>query len=426
MKFDIVREIPHLDIINKTIYGNRLEVGKIIEGVLDNNWIKEYDHFYSKQPKATPYSKRIFLKDKKKIKGFCHIRPISDDSRLSETYLSPPDYMTPRNGYYLKCLHDYKEYEHRIKCVPFIMPETVFGMCIHASIWICLKILQQISDGYVEALDIPKIQTLAMGHPFTDRQGLPFNKTARMLRMCSTNAFYITNRKLSDDQILTTLYAYVESGLPVIIGVNTKNLPWWNVRGSGYHSIVAIGHTMKNNAVDGFIFHDESVAPYQVLSKDELLKAWYMPKSGSKVIREAVVAVPPIVNVPFENANSAADTLIKWFVDNKIIELKDSDFRTRPILFSPSELFFDKSIPEIIRMLFLSPLISPPPFLWIIQKHGENTDSKLFFYWNATIDSKFFLLYYKYNKEESIFFIKDNKLHKASKKGNKLKIEEIK
>ena len=183
--------------------------------------------------------------------------------------------MLPPNAY-VKCLGQHNAYGETVACVPFVMPESIFGMCIHASIWICLKIL--VNQGMInDVLTIPEVQTLASGRPYTDKQGLLFVQASRLLRMCRTSAFYINNKEenLTDDEMIMQLYAYVESRLPVIIGVDVANITWWKTLRHGYHSMVVIGHTLKDNKVDGFIVHDESSLPYQVMTKQELLTAWH-------------------------------------------------------------------------------------------------------------------------------------------------------
>lgn len=276
----------------------------------DNNWSKEFEVFYSSQPKAQSFVKRVFLADNDKNFGFVHCRPLSDSSEISECYLSCPSNMNVENGYFIKCPGSYEEYEELIECVPYIMPESVCGMCAQGATWISLKILENLSDGSVKSRTIPEIQELATGRHFADREGLHLVSIARLLRMCNCNAFYTPNKDesenliLSDHQMLSSIYSYVESGLPVIIGVDVKEIPWWNVNYSGYHALVVIGHTMDEFTIDRFIVHDESTYPYQILTMDEILKSFYTPSDNNNnneiPNREFVVAVPPEVRVKYE------------------------------------------------------------------------------------------------------------------------------
>ncbi len=268
MSFDIANEAPSLQgILNRT-YRGRLILKDVKVGAYDSNWIKEYELFYSKQPHSKPFVKRLIFKDKSIYTGFVHVRPVSDAHKVSETFLSPPREKRDDKNCFITCGNSYNEYgEPAVFCAPFIMPETIFGMCIHGSIWISLKILERRQGQRVEACDIPKIQNMAMGSPYTDQDGLKFSKASRILRMCNCNSFYINNienplgTRIDDEKMIYTLYAYVESGLPVIIGVDTRDLDYLEDLRSDYHSIVAIGHTMTDGKVDEFIFHDESNLP---------------------------------------------------------------------------------------------------------------------------------------------------------------------
>jgi len=351
VNFDLESEAPYLFDIIDTVYPGNLRVSRIIKGAHDTNWTKEHELFYSEQTKSKPFVSRLFFKDGKKSWGFVHLRPTSDLSELTETYLAPPKIMTQHpNRYFIKCKRKFEEYGETIDCVPFIMPETIFGMCAQGSIWICLKILENMSKGKIAACDIPHIQTLATGRPYADYQGLKFVQIARLLRMCKCNAFYTSNEdyQLSDMEILFSLYSYVESGLPVIIGVDTKDLPWWNTNTSGYHSIVVIGHTMKDGIVDGFIVHDESKYPYQVLTINELLSSFHGVDEFSS-IREFAVAVPSKVGLRYEYAYQ------QWLAFKaKISNLNLLNWRInrinsfRPILMSLEEftnhIFMEKHI----------------------------------------------------------------------------------
>lgn len=354
--FDISKEVPSLAKVIKKTYENDLVIKNLIKGAHDSNWVKEYEYFYSTQPMAKPFVTRLVLENSKhRYFGFVHIRPISESSRVSETYLKPPLYMTPTNKYYLTCKHVFYDYGEEIDCVPYIMPESIFGMCIQASTWIVLKILNRISYDNVKIHEIPEIQKLASGHPFTDKEGLVFKKIARVLRMCECNSFYYhsEDQRLTDEQMINSLYSYVESGLPVIIGINVKEAKYWQeltrIR-EGYHSIVAIGHTMDKGDINGFIFHDESLLPYVPLSKNELIKCWSIPNSKA---REAVVAVPRYVQRPYHTAYKTMHYQLIAFVKKGLIDSDEIKFELiRPKLVPLRQLIY-KYLKDLKDELFV-------------------------------------------------------------------------
>ena len=347
--------------------------------------------------------------------GFVDLRPVTDGSEISETYLVPPDSLVQKNIYF-KCLRPCDQYGEQVTCTPYIMPESIFGVCIHASMWICLKIL----EGMIEKpLSIPEIQKTAYGSPYTDKQGLPFVQTARILRMSRAYSFYINNSEalLDDDRMLMELYAYVESGLPVIVGVDTRDLAWWNgAREHGYHSIVAIGHSMKDNMTDGFIFHDESALPYQMLNSSDVLKAWHIPRLlefSDTTVRELLVAVPPEVSLPFHRVFQQFQAWLLTLIVKGIVNLRDfSNLEFRPILI-PS--FFLFVTPKEIMFSALRDLETMPKYLWCIylfDRGAEKNDlehAKGFFIRDATRQTQFRALYLR-NQKSLIYQTSRNKI----------------
>lgn len=127
--------------------------------------------------------------------------------------------------------------------------------------------------------------------------------------MNSCEAFIYDNYKMSltDDEMKNIVYTYVESGFPVIIGIDVSKASWWDGNQPDYHSIVLIEHTMndKTGEINGFIVHDESRFPYILVYEDELFRCWDIPDnvkenagiSKNTKIRTAVVGVPPVIGV---------------------------------------------------------------------------------------------------------------------------------
>jgi len=206
---------------------------------MDENWYSEYKNLFQNDPQATPWVKRLCLKYKNKDWGICNLRPIQPRglnnhkdpySDVSETYIRPPTHMTEDNGYYIKCHCNTNAYSNRIKCVSFIMPNPYFGVCAQASVWIALKCLEHVSTLTVRSVPIPEIQKAASGHYFSDSEGLFFTNITRLLKMNNCEAFVYDTalepvKSCSFDEMYNIIYAYVESGLPVILGVDVNKLP---------------------------------------------------------------------------------------------------------------------------------------------------------------------------------------------------------
>lgn len=309
---------------------------------MDENWHQEYAHLYNTNPNIKPYVKRLILSH-----GICNLRPIfprdprnhrSLSSNISETYLAPPPNMDEKNNCFIKCLGNYDAYGTSVTCVPYIMPNPYFGVCIQAAVWICFKILEEKSGRIVSAYSIPKIQEMATGHPFSDSVGLVFPHVNRIFQMnCCQSFIYNSFRmNLTDEEMINIIYAYVESKLPVIIGVDVSKLKWWDHARPGYHAIVLIGHTIdkRTGKINGFIVHDESKYPYLKISRNELLKAWDIPERNKSSRREkhrvAVVGTPPGVIFGYESALEQR-VFLDFLYQRGII--KNKDFALWPKLY---------------------------------------------------------------------------------------------
>lgn len=412
-----VSKYHYLNCVLIEAYKRGLFCKGVINGACDCNWIKEYELFYNKQPNSKPHVQRLLFnisgkKGKTAKAGFVNIRPVTDGSEVTETYLIPPKDLSPPRAY-IKCLDTHDIYGEKIVCVPFVMPESIFGMCIHASIWICLKILE--SRGMIDEVPtIPEIQILATGRPYTDKQGLVFVQASRLLRMCRTNAFYINNREdvLNDNAMILQLYAYIESGLPVILGVDTADVKWWKTTKHTYHSIVAIGHTMKDNKVDGFIMHDESSLPYQVMTKRQLLSAWHKKnqKLPESFIRESLVAVPPEVSLPFHEAYHGFDKMLRTLRAMGVIDGDIDALQFRPMLKEPNILYFETRNTCLFRALREAGF---PKYVWVMYFYNEGDDlnkAKGFFVRDATMQTEFIFAYVR-SKGTAIYQLDSGKTY---------------
>ncbi len=357
-------------------------------GACDQNWFKEYEQHYSNTWYCEPYCTRLELENgKSEYMGFVNIRtaPRTEvSSEVSECYLTPPSELTEDQQVFIKCGRKMKQYGLDVDCVPFIMPEGTLNVCAQASTWICLKILENISKRFVQSKDMPSIQSMATGVPWCDGYGLGLKSVSRLLHMNHCGTFYFNTDKshLSDDDLINTVYGYVESGLPVILGVDVSKLYWWNIKDEkgnekphdpSYHAIVIIGHTMSDEgAVNGFIVHDESMFPYLRISKDQLLQAWKMVDEP-RLIREAVMSVPAKVLVPFETANNVALAIVASLKKYKI---PNFSYQLRPFLMLSESLFRFTILEEDQQELLeyaLEKLEALPTYIWAFLLHTSGS-----------------------------------------------------
>ncbi len=382
--------LSYFENINRRIYDGKLKAGRVIEGALDENWYSEYQHLYRNDPTASPGAVRVHLKYGRKEGGFFHIRSVrtkvpSYHSKqvydISESYLIPPPNLSSKTEKsYIKCKDKYHVYGSTVECVPYIMPNPNFGVCAQASAWIVLKILDNLSNGIVKCRPIPKIQKSAIGHPFADSNGLPLDMVARLFKMngCEVFNYDSVSMGLSFDEMFNIAYAYVESGFPVVLGVDVSKLEWWEGHRPEYHSIVLIGHTLtkKTGKIDGFLLHDESRYPYLKIKKRDLKRAWDIPEENKskdrkdKPFRKAIVGVPPSVKVGYE-ATFDHKTVIDFLYRKKI--LKRKRFPVRPALMMGRDLFRSINIMEFSDEDFGTSLKEKlwrtqlPEWVWFLQ-----------------------------------------------------------
>lgn len=311
-----------LEHIIEKIYNGKLGVQNKDVGVLDVNWYEEYHLLYDSDPFAVPYAKRIVLEDEnEELYGIVNLRPSKlstpyDHSApiydISEFYVSPPEQLNDPSKAFVKCMDFHDCYGYSIKCTPFIMPNPFFGVCGEAAAWICLKTLNEFSGHYVPSKSIPEIQRSVTGHTFTTREGMKFTDLSLLLKACNCAPFIYKKRFDEFEEIFNIVYSYVESGFPVIIGIEVASAAWWKdfTNEVGYHAIVVIGHTMDENSgeIDGFIVHDESTYPYLSISKEELKDMWGLfvtDKETGKLKEEpafiqAVAGLPLGIGVGYE------------------------------------------------------------------------------------------------------------------------------
>jgi hypothetical protein len=113
--------------------------------------------------------------------------------------------------------------------------------------------------------------------------------------------------------------------------------------------------TLADGKVDGFLFHDESTMPYRRLTNGELQGAWHTP--GNPDVREAIVAVPPMIRTPFEVAAQVHQQLLALVVGRGEMSKTLASSCLRPRLMSGYEVF--KSL--VLETPFLTSGNSPDP-----------------------------------------------------------------
>lgn len=295
-----------------------------------------------------PYVKRVSITGHRGYLGWIDLGPFGD---ISEAYLRPP-YWMKHPKYHVTCERSFypapslrprtKEVE-KVEGVPFVIAGGHVGVCAQYAARLLLLTLEGVNAPTVPELTFGALQNVLMGGVERERkEGLSASEIGNIIEKGKYNIFNYS-RKLcpecgqpvreihcstcdtgfvvssaSMEPTVENIYAYVESGIPVILGIEkAKMLEWWDGEGEEAHAIVAIGHTLsKNDKVDGLIVHDVSKYPYKILNE------MHNGRGLEEIIREAVVPVPLEVTIRYEVAREAV---------LEIVDLEENE-KYRPML----------------------------------------------------------------------------------------------
>ena len=242
-----------------------------------------------------PFVERIALTINDDYKGYVDLAPTGG---ISEVILKPPLWMKPPK-YYLTCEQKFNpttplfRYDKcdEIKCVPFSKVQSGVGVCAQYAVRMALmnvastaptvpeltfRASRKILSGGIERSHDDGWNAREITHIIENEGYGTFRLSREFCEVCKEPLQRVKCTECGVELLAKTtalpnienIYAYVESGIPVLIAVKDVScLPWWKGDcGTDAHALVAIGHTLsENGAVDGLIVHDESMYPYQVL-----------------------------------------------------------------------------------------------------------------------------------------------------------------
>lgn len=345
---------------------------------------------------------RILIYSGKAYNGFIDVTPLGN---IDNVLLKPPLWMKSPQ-YWVTCKKQFTpekilrpEPNETIECVPFVHVgvESSIGVCAQYSVRLALmNLLQRVPT-------VPELTKWATQKKMQQSQTNGWTAEQMTEVMCEAirreglTAFRYSNSKcpLCNEPLPNitcagcgtemphsflkptkeNIYAYIESGIPVILGVDRAgDLPWWDADIDEGHALVGIGHTLsKMGEVNGFIVHDVSKYPYQILQ--EPLENG---KSIEDVIVEAIVPVyrEIVINYPWakelalemidlENGQSYRPQLVeankikKWLAEGE-----------------PREHFIGYSIDKKVKESFSKAYISRYAWLFEIKQELDNGTRK--------------------------------------------------
>jgi hypothetical protein len=198
--------------------------------------------------------------------------------------------------------------EFSVTGTPFLQQDNAVGACAQASIWMALRTIRrrQGNVAYSPAeLTVAATRYISSDRTFPGRTGLTVEQMLEAIRFAGHDPLHLAIRQhLTDEEqiqsVLRQAVPYVESGLPVIMGLK---------HASGGHAVVAIGlqnssaqqhqeavtHTQDDGATQitytpssawtsALVIHNDNTGPYQKLGSD--------PDSNYKLIQTVSLIVP--------------------------------------------------------------------------------------------------------------------------------------
>lgn len=226
----------------------------------NGEWEAEHSELYSRiYPRIPKYVIRIDFfsrnpfEGEAKYFGYASLRP-GPIRTVVESLLTPPQ--TQKN-HYLICggKYDTKYPDQNGNLVsavienacPFVQQDGVIGICAHASIRM-LSMALSCTSKKCKSMTVTDIRQRVTAMPLLEGSHFPstglvsFEIVNAIEGMGATAVLYLFERGRERSRglpIERVVYPYVESGIPVIVGIETEN--------SG-HAVVVVGHTFDQDS----------------------------------------------------------------------------------------------------------------------------------------------------------------------------------
>jgi hypothetical protein len=294
-------------------------------------------------------------KYKENYLGSTIIRPGAQPT-LSRTYISPS--VLPKNEFVLcggkKNANLYGANLETFNA-PYIQQDGKVSMCVTVSIWMATEALSlQWRTPNLSTSSITKIATssdLTSGRAIPS-SGLTNEQMNWALDSIGYDPILIETGKMKPIDINSIIYTYVESKIPVILGIKDSNSAMMHaitVVGHGYREITnnptkrmtegktKIEYCPSNFWAPYFIIHDDSGGPYlymetlnnnNILITDKIELQKRKKKGSAFKITSMTIPLPKHIFLRGDEAESKALSIIKRLTKFKDYKIKDHVIRT--------------------------------------------------------------------------------------------------
>lgn len=196
--------------------------------------------------------------------GFLTLRPV----RMSPVGVSILRQPSPELGRFILAVDrfpvDLAGRRFHVSGTPFMQQDNAVGACAQAAIWMALRTLRRKQGKTAHSpaqITSAATRFLVRGRTLPNRTGLYVEQIAEAVRSTGYSPHVIPlldsdEKKRSPLAINTAkqaLYAYVESGIPVLVLLLREN------ESSGGHAVLVIGHSWNAGSQDSILSHDEEL-----------------------------------------------------------------------------------------------------------------------------------------------------------------------
>ena len=179
--------------------------------------------------------------------------------------------------------------EFEVSGTPYLQQDNAVGACAQASIWVALRTLRKRvgNSAYSPAeLTVAATKHFTFNRVFPGRHGLTTHQMLEAIRSAGHDPLIVepTGTTLDEKAQEAVKFAtpYLESGLPVIIGLNNPV--------SGGHAVVAIGYTHQAPGIgypDLLTIHNDNTGCYISLPR-------HPPTAASYALEQSMALITPL------------------------------------------------------------------------------------------------------------------------------------
>jgi hypothetical protein len=301
--------------------------------------------------------------------GYIIVRP-TQVSSIGRTVLDPSKISNLQG---VICRTDYKVHlfgtEFKVNGFPFISQDTDVTICAHAATWMDFRYFSERYPIYREIYPYQISQLcgdLSRGRLVPSKGLTAFQITEIFSKYGFYPEVYFRGNYPNFDKLL---YYYIESGLPVVACLHSKQ-----------HALTVIGHVSdytidaKSNSEEyliGYVVNDDNHLPYQIIWRDGLPKSAYSSEYSISQIDGFVVPLYEKMYLSAEHIETFSDALIdhpSFGVDANSKAVAKKDLIKR-IYLTTSNAFKafrrERGMPFDLQTYLIQ--IPMPKFIWVCE-----------------------------------------------------------